>query len=120
VRKKVGDKVKGAAIFFQQEDININSDKDSNIDIDSDIDINNNIESNMDMDIDMKKNIKVNIKKNIKKTVKQKPVGYYTYLPSEYIEVLEAIKIETNYNKNELAEMAYKLLFKSMGVEIKK
>jgi len=115
VRKKVGDRVandkaKGAAQYYiVAEDININND----------IKKENNTDNNKDID----KDIAIDTKKDIKKYIKikpPKPVGYHCRLPEEYIIAIDEAKILTGFYKDELAQMAYELLFKKLGIVIKK
>ena len=96
-------------LFVKEEDIN------NNIDIKKD----NNIDNNKDIDND----IVIDIKKDIKKYIKikpPKPEGYHCRLPHEYILGIDEAKNITGFYKDELAQMAYDLLFKKLGIEIKK
>jgi hypothetical protein len=96
--------------FVPEEDNNINNDKDNNNDNKNNIDINN----DKDIDIDNKKDIKKYIK--IKPP---KPVGYHCRIPQGYINALDEAKETTGFYKDELAVMAYDLLFKKLGIKVK-
>jgi heme oxygenase len=87
---------------------------------------NNNIDNKKDNVTDNKNNIDKDIvidtKKDIKKYIKvkpPKPEGYHCRLPHEYINAIDEAKIITGFYKDELAQMAYELLFKKLGIEIK-
>jgi len=66
---------------------------------------------------------KIIIKKVFKKDSRKKTElqrGYNCHLPTEYIEAIDALKQETGYYKDELARMAFELLFEKFGVEFVK
>lgn len=103
--------------LIKQKDINNN--KDNNIDIKKD----NNKENNNNNKNNIDKDIVIDTKKDIKKYIKikpPKPVGYHCRLPEEYILAIDEAKKITGFYKDELAQMAYDLLFKKLGIEIKK
>jgi hypothetical protein len=85
-------------------------------------DINNNNDNNKDIDNKNNIDIVIDTKKDIKKYIKEKPPkpeGYHCRLPHEYILAIDEAKILTGFYKDELAQMAYELLFKKLGIEIK-
>lgn len=112
VKDRIGNKGEGVGIFFKQEDINNNND--NNNDIEKDIDINKDKDIKIDIDIDNKKDIKKYIKPKVKP-----PVGYHCRLPEEYVKGIDKAKKITGFYKDELATMAYDLLFKELGIIIK-
>lgn len=44
--------------------------------------------------------------------------NFFTHLPEEYISAVTALSEVTGYNKRELSEIAFELLFKKFGVQI--
>jgi hypothetical protein len=118
---------KGILEGLMQPQKDINNKNDNKEDNNNNIDKVNNNDNKKDNDTDNKNNIDKNIvidnKKDIKKYIKikpPKPEGYHCRLPHEYIIAIDEAKIITGFYKDELAQMAYDLLLKKLGIEIKK
>jgi hypothetical protein len=105
---------KDVPVMTKEEGIQqfINTAKDAQINVlKADSNINSNIKS------DIKSDININIKSNIKKPPKDEMNTFFTHLPKEYTLALSKLSVTSGYNKRELSEEAFQLLFKKHGVE---